>query len=194
MEDEQLLKEVGTGKTAAFRELYNRYASRLLGFIRRMTGLRTQTDTEGLLQEIMLRIWTKASLYDPAKGKAKPWIYKVAGRLTLNWLESKMSQTQRREVLEPELLQNLPDAGQVNPEHRAVSSMEADRALASMSRLPDDLRIAVTLRHIEGLSIEEIAEMIECPPGTVKSRIFYGLKKLREILGKEDGHATAVAL
>jgi RNA polymerase sigma-70 factor (ECF subfamily) len=183
MEDEQLLQEVGAGNRQAFRELFKRYYGPLSGFAKKMTG--RKADVEEMVQEIMVRIWTRAPLFDSEKGRAKPWIYKVAGRVILNWLDLKREKEKKFEVSFPENFENRFPTSERSAEEVAVRVSEAEMVLKALARIPDDLRMAVTMRHLEGLSIEEIAEVMECPEGTAKSRIFNGLRKLREILDKE---------
>lgn len=186
MNDEQLLQEIGKGSKACFRELFEKFAPPLMGFLRRFGGERC--DTEELIQEIMLRIWSKAPLFDAAKGKAKPWIYGMASRLAINWRESRAGKARKTEVLTTE----FPEVPVIESDHPAELKLEREqdsrRLRSALDRLPEEFRLAVTLRHLENLSVEEIAEVMECPPGTVKSRIFYGLKKLREIMRTEEAH------
>lgn len=192
MDDEQLLTETGSGNRTAFKAIFQKYGSPLLGYIHRLA--RTRNDQEEILQEAMVRIWTKAGLFDSRKGRAKPWIYRIATRVTLNWLASKGVKSQNQEVMGEETLENIPASRDPQPDEMVIRLDDAKEANAALEKLPEDLRLAVTLRHLEGLSIEEIAQTMECPEGTVKSRIFHGLKKLREILGKEERHEQHMGL
>ena len=106
----------------------------------------------------------------------------MATRHCLNWLETKSTRSKTKETV---LDDSAPDAG-CGPEEQAARNEDARLAVALLDRLPDDLRQVVTLRHLEDLSIDEIAEITQVPAGTVKSRIFYGLKKLRSFFFKEN--------
>lgn len=189
MNDEQLLLETGRGDRKAFRSLFDEYAGKLLRFVGRMIG--QCPESEELLQEIMLKIWTKAPLFDPDKGKARTWIYQVSRRTVLNWIASKAGQGRKHEVFTESPIEDLCAAPEPSPELLALHQESAQGALQGLAKLPPDLREAVVLRFIEGMGIPEIAQIAECPEGTVKSRIFYGLRKLREILSQEEKHAAA---
>lgn len=192
MDDEQLLRETGNGNKAAFRELVERYARPLFGFIRRFGG--NPRDHEELVQEILLRIWTKAPLFDPARGKAKPWMFQLANRFCINRHESREYRSQSRETSDSEHLEQCVHPDQDTPEEIVVHREEAGHIVRLLERLPHDMRLAVSLRHLDHLAIEEIAEILECPAGTVKSRIFHGLKKLRELLAREEPHDNTHSL
>ena len=182
--DEQLLTDLSRGDKKAFRELYQIYSPAIYRLVKRMLSHRPN-DVDEVFQEAMLRIWKNAPLFDPAKGRAKGWIFIVATRHCLNWLESKKARTQHAES---ELNENLADSGQPDPEETTCNGIEARRAIDLLDRLPDDMKTVLTLRHLENLSIDEIAEITQTPAGTVKSRIFYGLKKLRSFFFKENSH------
>ncbi|MEW6708351.1 MAG: RNA polymerase sigma factor [Candidatus Riflebacteria bacterium] len=182
--DEQLLCDVGKGDKKAFRELYELYSPCIYRLIRRMLAHRP-ADVEEVFQEAMVRVWKNAALFDPGRGKAKSWIYLVASRHCLNWLESKNARNQQNESA---IHDSIPDHKQPSPEEAACRSSESQRALQLLACLPDEMRQVITLRHLEDLSIDEIAEITQTPSGTVKSRIFYGLKKLRSFFFKENSH------
>ncbi len=182
--DEQLLLEIARGDKSAFREIYQQYSAAIYRLVKRMIGTRS-SDCDEVFQEVMLRIWQNAPLFDPAKGRARSWIYLVGTRHCLNWLDAKRTRNQAREA---ELHESIPDNDMPGPEDTAFRNEDARCAIRLLDHLPDDLRQAVCLRHLEDLSIDEIAEITQTPAGTVKSRIFYGLKKLRSFFFKENSH------
>ncbi len=173
---------MGRGDKKAFREIYQIFSPALYRLTRRMVG---PACADEVFQEAMLRIWKKAPLFDPAKGKAKAWIYLVATRHCLNFIESRKSKGAANEV---EIDDNTEDKAAVCPEQKAIINQQQQDALKLLEQLPGDLKTAVALRHLEDLSIDEIAEITNVPAGTVKSRIFYGLKKLRSFFFKENSH------
>ncbi|MBF0501868.1 MAG: RNA polymerase sigma factor [Candidatus Riflebacteria bacterium] len=187
MDDEQLLSETGRGDKAAFMELFRKYSSPLMGFISRLSGVGNEVEEQ--LQETMLRIWTKSPLFDPSKGKARSWMYRIAGRVVINWMKAKNARGRNLEVKASTEIEEHPDPDRMPPDEVVIRGEEVRHMMAALTKLPDDLRIALIMRHVEGLGIAEIAEIIEVPEGTVKSRIFNGLKKIRELLVKEDENA-----
>lgn len=180
--EEQLLTDVARGDKSAFRALYQLYSPAIYRLVKRMVG---ESDSDEVFQEAMLRVWKNAPLFDPAKGKAKSWIYLVATRHCLNFIESRKS---RKNCVEVEINENIEDSDACSPEQTVIKGQQADDAIAMLENLPVDLRTAVALRHLDDLSIDEIAEITNVPAGTVKSRIFYGLKKLRNFFFKENSH------
>lgn len=186
MDDEQLLTAAGRGDRAAFRGLYQRFASPLLGFIRRLAPSRN--DHEEMLQEIVLRLWTKASLYDPNRGKARPWIYTVASRAAMTWLADHGGKKVPVPVGDDPILESVPSSPDEHPEAVCLQRETSRSITAALERIPEEMRLAVVLRYLQGLGIEEIAQILDCPGGTVKSRIFNGLQRLRSVVGKEERH------
>lgn len=182
--DEQLLLDTARGDKQAFRELYQIYSPAIYRLMKRMLAGKDE-DCDEVFQEAMLRIWKNSPLFDAEKGRAKSWIYLVATRHCLNWLESKSSRNIARET---ELDESLNESEDCGPEEMAFKNDDARRAIKLLECLPDDMRQVITLRHLEDLSIDEIAEITQTPAGTVKSRIFYGLKKLRSFFFKENSH------
>ncbi len=182
--DEQLLIDVAKGDKAAYREIYQNYSAAIYRLVRRMIGSQS-SDYDEVFQESMLRIWKNAPLFDPGKGRAKAWIYLVSTRHCLNWLETRKTRCMTKEV---ELPDSIKDSETLEPEESVVRNENARSALRLLESLPDDLKQAVSLRHLDNLSIEEIAEITQTPTGTVKSRIFYGLRKLRSFFFKENSH------
>jgi RNA polymerase sigma-70 factor (ECF subfamily) len=184
MTDEQLIFYTGKADKKAFRELYQRYSARIYSLTKKMLGYKHREYDE-VFQEAMLRIWQKAPLFDAQKGKAKSWIYLVATRHILNWLDSKAARNSSNET---ELHDELQNEKKLSPEELALGTVESERARKLLDRLPEDMKQAIVLRHIEDLSISEISEIAGCPQGTVKSRIFNGLKRLRSFFARENSH------
>ncbi len=182
--DEQLLYAIARGNKKAFKELYQTWAPAIYRLVKRMLAGKN-ADCDEIFQEAMLRIWQKAALFDPAKGKAKSWIYLVATRHCLNWLNSKSCHNKSNET-DYEL--NKHESHDLSPEEAAFNKEESKRALELLACLPDEMQQVITLRHLEDLSIDEIAQITQTPAGTVKSRIFYGLKKLRSFFFKENSY------
>jgi RNA polymerase sigma-70 factor (ECF subfamily) len=182
--DEQLLTDTGKGDRQAFRELYSLFSPLVMRLVRRMLT-NHPSEVEEVFQEAMLRIWKNAPLFDSTRGKAKSWICLVTTRHCLNWLESRNTRNRQKEG---ELNESVIDSGQSSPEETACRISESARAVRLLASLPDEMRTAVALRHLEDLTIDEIADITHTPAGTVKSRIFYGLKKLRSFFFKENSH------
>ena len=177
--DEQLMERfAGRGNERAFEELYRRYAPRFKGFFIRMLA----TDTalaDDFLQELFLRIYESRDSYQHGK-RFSTWAFAMAYNLCKN-------EYRHREIVENYVSQQLipkEKEGCELPEFesihdRGVFRDELKRALAGLT---DEQRAAYSLRYEEELPVQEIAQILHCPEGTVKSRLYYTLKILQRTL------------
>ncbi len=166
--DEDLVGDLAQGDEQALRELLRRYQRPLSNFIYRHTG---GCDVEDLYQETWLRVVRQASRFDPAR-RFSTWIYQIAVNLCRDW--------HRR--LRPEL-PLLSESAATAPEvARAEARLDAARLLA---RLSEPQREVVILRIYHDLSEEEVATILGCPKGTVKSRMHSALARLTAMVQEE---------
>jgi RNA polymerase sigma-70 factor, ECF subfamily len=163
-DDTDLLARLRSGEPRAFEDLVRTYQHRVFGVALRMLGSRAEA--EDVAQEVFLRVHRAIGDF---RGEAKlsTWLYGIASNLCLNRLAS----ADRRRVRHDDeaLLQAATDA----PDATAVVERgELENALRdAIASLPDERRIVVVLRDLEGLSYEEIAEALGLEPGTVRSRL-----------------------
>ena len=170
--DEQLVERVFKGEMQAFDLLVLRYQQRLLGLIGRF--VRDPHEAEDLAQETFIKAY-KALGNFRGESAFYTWLYRIAINTANNYLVSRGRRPPNTDidVDDPEQIEahammadtDSPEENQFRDELKA----EIDRAIAE---LPEDLRTAFTLREFSGLSYEEIAEIMDCPVGTVRSRIF----------------------
>jgi len=170
--DEQLVERVFKGEMQAFDLLVLRYQQRLLGLIGRF--VRDPHEAEDLAQETFIKAY-KALGNFRGESAFYTWLYRIAINTANNYLVSRGRRPPDTDidVDDPEQIEahammadtDSPEENQFRDELKA----EIDRAIAE---LPEDLRTAFTLREFSGLSYEEIAEIMDCPVGTVRSRIF----------------------
>lgn len=168
-----LLRRVASSADAeAFQRLFQIYAPRVKSYMMRQ-GADAGT-AEELAQETMLTIWTKAGLYSSDKGSATTWIFTIARNLRIDRLRRQVAWQALPEDFEQEAASDpLPDERLSEQERRA-------RVKEALARLPYDQVEVVSLAYLEGLSHSEIAERLELPLGTVKSRMRLAYKKIRE--------------
>jgi RNA polymerase sigma-70 factor (ECF subfamily) len=181
--DRPLVEAAASGDIAAFESLVRRHQTRLVGYLRGLTG--SESDAEDLAQEAFLRAYRSLKGFRGSSA-FRTWLYQIATNVFRNWLEKKRNQApvnagsidaprQGRDgegdVVEP--------MGEADPEGSHLRRDAINRALA---QLPDDQREAVLLRDVEGFEYREIAEQLGVPLGTVESRIFRGRQRLRELL------------
>jgi RNA polymerase sigma-70 factor (ECF subfamily) len=171
----RFLDRLRAGDAPAFEELVMTYQHRVFGVALRMLGNRAEA--EDVAQEAFVRAHRALGEF---RGDAKlsTWLYAITSRLCLNRLAS----GERRMARQGEdALLRLSDAGP-RPD-AALERRELETALGrAIAELPEDRRIVVVLRDIEGLSYEEIAQVLELPLGTVRSRLHRARAELKEKL------------
>ncbi|MDI7277074.1 MAG: sigma-70 family RNA polymerase sigma factor [Anaerolineae bacterium] len=171
--DEQLMLEVGRGSAEAFEALYERYRRPLYGFILRCVHDRTVA--EDLYQDTFLRLLRAAPRWRP-QARLSTWLYRVALNVCLD-----AQRKHRAGRMDPAAVEAVADP-RPGP-HECAQSAELLQDLGqAMARLPLEQRAVLLLRYCEGLAEREVAEIMGCPPGTVKSRLHHALRRLREQL------------
>lgn len=162
--DRELVERARAGERAAFDLLVERYQRRLLRLVLRL--LRDQAEAEDVVQETFLRAYRALPRF---RGDAAfyTWLYRIA----LNGARNTILRRRQRAAPAPSQLP-APVREIGTPESMLLSKQVMQTIDAALEALPLELRTAIVLREIEGLSYEEIAQIMECPLGTVRSRIF----------------------
>ncbi len=169
-----LLPRLRAGDPRAFEELVIAYQHRVFGVALRMLGNRAEA--EEIAQEVFLRAHRAIADF---RGEARlgTWLYAIASRLCLNRLASPDRRLARGDDPLMDVPASTPDAA------AAAERAELDAALrAAIAELPDDRRLVLVLRDVEGLSYEQIAEALALDPGTVRSRLHRARMQLKEKL------------
>ncbi|OYY94750.1 MAG: RNA polymerase sigma factor RpoE [Hydrogenophilales bacterium 28-61-23] len=189
--DLQLVERVRQGDQQAFRILVEKYQRKILRLLSRM--VRDQTEIEDIAQEAFIKAYRALPQF---RGDAAfyTWLYRIAVNTAKNYLSSRgramqtVSDQAINEDDEPDERLVAQEIG--NPETELLSKQVAIAINQAVDALPQELREAITLREIEGMSYEEIADTMTCPIGTVRSRIFRAREaiaaKLRPILGTPE--------
>jgi RNA polymerase sigma-70 factor (ECF subfamily) len=170
----ELMQLIVAGDQAAFVELYHRYKDRMFYYFYRMLGNSTEQAND-FVQELFMKLIEKPESYDP-KFSFPTWLYSVANNMCKNEYRRKeiRKEYQTAEALKPRIAY-LNDSS-VEPEQII------EKVFATLDELGEEHRSAFLLRYREGFSIKEVAEILELPEGTVKSRLFYAKKMLAEKL------------
>ena len=185
--DEALMLQLQTGDLRSFDMLVKRWEKRLLNYCYRMVN--NITLAEDLRQEVFLRVYRSAKTYRP-RAQFSTWLYRIATNLCLDTLAK---QQRRKEIpmdayLESEsegFGERLIDPSDT-PEATVVKKETESRVRLALAHLPEDLRVVVTLRHYNGMKFQEIAEIVERPISTVKSRMAAGMERLSKMLSKPE--------
>jgi len=186
--DRQLVERARSGDKRAFDLLVQKYHRRLMRLLSRM--VRNQEEVEDIAQETFIKAYRALPQF---RGDAAfyTWLYRIGVNTARNFLSSRgralptISDQAVNDDDEPEERFVAQDIS--TPESMLLSKQVAMAVNDAIDALPEELRTAITLREMEGMSYEEIAEMMACPIGTVRSRIFRAREaiaaKLRPILG-----------
>ena len=179
--DQQLVVRVQKGDKAAFDLLVRKYQHRIAKLVSRY--VHDRAEVEDVTQEAFIKAYRAIKGF---RGESAfyTWLYRIAINTAKNYLvaQGRRPQTADMETEEAEAVDigsNLRDA--TTPERHLLAEEIGRTVERVLSALPEDLRTAITLREIDGLSYEEIAEIMDCPIGTVRSRIF----RAREAIDKE---------
>lgn len=156
-------------------ELVERHSDRVFRLAYRLTGNRP--DAEDLTQEVFVRVFRSLSTYTP--GTFEGWLHRITTNLFLD--QARRKQRIRFDALSDERAGRLASAGPT-PDVAYVERTFDDDIEAALAQLPPDFRAAVVLCDVEGLTYEEIAEILDAKLGTVRSRIHRGRAMLRDAL------------
>jgi RNA polymerase sigma-70 factor, ECF subfamily len=190
--DQILVERAQQGDKKAFGllvEKYNRKLGRLLG---RM--IRDQAEVEDVVQESFIKAYRALPNF---RGDSAfyTWLYRIGINTAKNYLVSLGRRPQVMQEVEIDDVENFEDGNEMRtmdtPETAMMTKEIAQTVNDTVASLPEELRTAITLREIEGLSYEEIATLMQCPIGTVRSRIFRAREtiseKLKPLLDTPEG-------
>lgn len=167
-----LLDGIRRGRRADFDTLYRLYHPRLSRFLVHM--LRQPDLLEEVLNDTLLVVWQRADSFD-GRSKLSTWIFGIAYRKGLKALS-------RQDLpVESDDADEAADSGP-GPEQRLGSSQVRDRLRAAMAELSPEHRAVVELCYFHDMAYAEIAEVVGCPAETVKTRMFYARRRLRQLL------------
>ncbi len=174
--DEELMFRLARGNSYALEVLVKRYKLKIINFVYRMVGDLDQA--EDIAQEVFIRVYQHRERYQPI-AKFSTWLYTIASNLA-------KSELRRRSIFNPISLTRLKEERlssiKRSPDKALLEKELGQKIQEGIEKLKPNYRAPLILRDVEGLSYEEISEIVGCPLGTVKSRINRARLKLREIL------------
>ncbi len=170
------------GDPAAMSALYDRYAPAVLGLALRIT--RERADAEDVVVDTFAQVWRDAVRFEQQRGSVASWIATIARSRSLDLLRARA----RRNKLTDSASEtaDISPAAMGTPFSSPMADVLADersrKIQAALATLPDAQRAALELAYFEGLSQSEIAERLDEPLGTIKTRVRLGLRRLRDLL------------
>jgi RNA polymerase sigma-70 factor (ECF subfamily) len=172
-EDEDLMRMVSKGDQRAFDEIYNRYASKLAFYFARKLK-HDKEKGEDFIHDLFAKLIDRPELFDPSK-KFKTWIYSVANNMCINEYKKMAVRSNTTNGIS----QDLPVASHEKAVEEQVHENDFSNDLQNVLKDLDDKHSEVfVLRHVDGMSVKEVAETLNISSGTVKSRLFYATKKV----------------
>jgi RNA polymerase sigma-70 factor (ECF subfamily) len=179
--DEQLVEAIARADENAVGELYDRFGKVAYGLAFRI--LQDAALAEDAVQEAFLQIWRSAGSYQPERAKASTWLLTFVHRRAVDLVRRE----ERRRTAPAE---SAPEAASAGPDETVVARSRGEIVRDALRRLPAEQREAIQLAYFGGLTQSELAERLDQPLGTIKSRMFAGLQRLRVLLA-EAGYETA---
>lgn len=179
--DAELVKRVQAGDTAAFDILVQKYQHKVVNLVGRFVS--DQAECYDITQDAFIKAYRAIGNF---RGDSQfyTWLYRIASNTAKNYLASRARKSPAYSVDVEDAEHFEGESGlkeYATPENMLLTEEIKQTIFRAIEALPDDLKSAITLREIEGLSYEEIAEVMDCPIGTVRSRIF----RARDVIDKE---------
>ena len=175
--DRRALEGMARGEHGALAELYDRHGRLVYSLALRV--LRDQGDAEDVVQDVFSQAWRHASRYESSRGPVVAWLMNLARSRAIDRLRSRRARPETG--ADDAEVARMPDLAPPIDDQLALSD-QAERIRAAVEQLSLLQRVAIELAFYEGLTHVEIAERLELPLGTVKTRIRQGLSKLKERL------------
>ncbi|MEM6504656.1 MAG: RNA polymerase sigma factor [Planctomycetota bacterium] len=177
--DGQLAARVASGDQAAAEEIVRRHQAPVRGFLRAVCYDRSAVDD--LAQETFLRALKHAGRFD-AKYPMRGWLLTIARRLSINHGQ-KANRRRAAAGIEPDQLRNEKAAGPSDQlEQQEQQTLAKDLVQQAVTRLTEPQRAAIVMHYQQGLPLDQIAEALEMPIGTVKSHLYRGRQRMKELL------------
>jgi RNA polymerase sigma-70 factor, ECF subfamily len=186
--DQQLVERAQSGDKRAFELLVIKYQRKVERLISRI--VRDQAEIEDVTQEAFIKAYRALGNF---RGDSAfyTWLYRIAVNTAKNYLISQGRRAPTSTEYDAEEAEGFEDATGLRdiatPDSQLMSKQIGEIVNRTIERLPDELRTAITLREIDGLAYEEIAQIMDCPIGTVRSRIFRAREAVAEQLRPQLG-------
>ena len=173
--DAQLVTSIARYSEVALAEAYRRHGGAVFGLAKRV--LRNPTEAEDVTQEVFLRLWNQPDRFDAARGSLRSFLLAQAHGRAVDAVRSSSSR-RAREARDAMRTADSPYDMQREVWDLAV----ADQVSSAMGELPEEERRAIELAYFEGHTYREVAQLLDQPEGTVKSRIRNGMRRMRAVL------------
>lgn len=185
-----ILQRIVERDERAVEELYGRYSGPLYSLAYQVT--RSERFAQDVVQEVFIAVWKSAERFDPSRGNVGPWLFSLARHKAIDLVRREQTVRKRTADVDLEF-----EAATDDVDHEAWLGIRRDRVRAAIEELSGPQREALELAFFAGLTHVEVAERLEIPLGTAKTRIRTALLRLRDILGtslsESEDHAVPAA-
>jgi RNA polymerase sigma factor (sigma-70 family) len=181
----ECLQQVAQQNRQAFHRLFKHFAPQIKGFgLTTVIADRSGQFADELVQEVMLTVWNKAASYDPEKAGVSTWIFTIARNKRIDLLRRLNRQETPIDIDEiwPIEDENISS----KPSSLLQQETTTDRVKEQIALLPENQREALIMSYLQGKSHSEIADELELPLGTVKSRIRLAMQRLEAVFDRQD--------
>ena len=182
LDDHQLIQRVSQVDKDALEALYTRFQTSVYSLA--MYMLKQPALAEEATQDIFLNIWLKASSFNAERGQPRAWIMSVAHHKIVDVIRSRRRTIVNTDPADYETLDLLPSAG-ASTEAQVEQTLERERIMRALATIPEPQREVIMLAYFEGYSQSEMAQKLDQPLGTVKTRVRLAMQKLRLALEKD---------
>ena len=184
LDDHQLIQRVSDVDKEALEALYLRYQTPVYSLA--MFMLKQPALAEEVTQDIFLNIWLKAGSFNAERGQPKGWIMSVAHHKIVDVIRSRRRMIVNTDPADYETLDLLP-AGGASTEAQVEQTLERERIMRALATIPESQKEVIVLAYFGGFSQSEMAERLDQPLGTIKTRVRLAMQKLRTVL-ENDGY------
>ena len=180
LSDDALFERIMDKDVDAFSILYDRYSPVLYGVAHRI--LQEQTKAEDVLQEVFLKIWRNASQFDKQRGSLRGWMIRICRNMCIDHHRARRTPESHSVALDEKY---VPQSHGITADHpvEQVNHQEMHAVVSkALEKLPAEQSLLIEMAYFQGFSQSELAEKLNLPLGTVKTRMRLAMKKLRESL------------
>ena len=183
LEDKILVALVGQAQPDALDELYRRYSRLVYSLAFKMVS--EPATAEEITLDVFTRVWQKAGTYRANQAGVNTWLVSMTRHRAIDWLRRQNVRLDQHSLSWTDVHTEAIPHSKNNPEHATELALRQERVRAAIAQLPSDQQEALALAYFKGQSHREIAEALDQPLGTVKTRIRLGMQKLRDLLQDE---------
>jgi RNA polymerase sigma-70 factor (ECF subfamily) len=179
-EPRELIERIVARDESALDELYERFSGALFAVILRI--VKSREDADEILCGVFLQVWNKADSYDLARGATYTWLLSLARNRAIDRIRSKAWKNGTRNENDPVEWDGMVNESAENPLEAVVLSERAATVRATLREIPAEQREILEIAYFEGYTQSQIAERMNLPLGTVKTRMRDGMKRLQGLL------------